>query len=134
MIWLGTIRSGQDADGPAIGALFESVGLPRDVDWSSPGISGWWLVGEHYGAIVGAVQVCLSKPWAWLSEIVTAPWERDGRLAGALYLMALDLADKHGCQAVMGMVAEDRDDTLAETLHRQKWSTLGRYELLMRRF
>lgn len=45
-----TMRLATDADSPAIGALFHAATLADlGVDWTAPGVGGWWLVAERLG-------------------------------------------------------------------------------------
>ena len=114
------IRLATDADGPAIGKLFQEADLPDfQVDWAAPGIGGWWLVAEHEdGVIVGAINVMASKPFGVIGDIVVAKSARgrgeDGRgrlglrpgaVGFTLYAMALALLRRSGCQIAEGITA-----------------------------
>ena len=110
-----TIRVATDGDGPAIGRLFAAAQYPDyGVDWSALGIGKWWIVAERDGQVVGATQVILSKPFAYLGEIVIARDERSetagefGELAQRLFATAFAMVRASGADIVRGWVHSSR--------------------------
>lgn len=115
--WPGEIRLARDEDGPAIGKLFAEAQYPdQGVDWET-GVGGWWIVGELDRRIRGAVQMAASQPYGYIGEVLLHPEERGrhasgkgvlaahpGSLGVALYLLAMSLLKRAGCQWVMGFV------------------------------
>lgn len=145
--WPGTIRLASDADGPAIGRLFQAC-LVQDqgVDWTQPGIGNWWILAETPdGALRGAVQIVASKPFGYIGEILVHPAERGrnrngdgsmgrnlGALAATLFYASLHLLREAGVEIVRGTVAEE-NAALRGVLRRHGATDVGRFHLLATR-
>lgn len=136
-------RLATDADGPAIGALFQAADLnDLGVDWTAPGVGGWWLVAEKHDDLVGAIQVCAARPFGFIGDIVVHPSararhydgtgrlsKRPGTVGFSLYVFALDLLKRLGCQRVLGVTNKPG---LAKMLTRYGGVDLGEHTLFAR--
>ena len=142
-----TIRLATDQDGPAIGKLYRTAEWPdHGVDWTRPGIGGWWIVAEtEDGEIVGAIQAVASAPYGYIGDVVVHPeyrrrhTENGSALTGRLGSVAFDLLvtafvalRKAGSQMVMGAVGKDVD-TLRKVYERHGALNLGEFTVMARR-
>lgn len=109
-------RLATDADGPAIGVLFAACDYgDLGVDWHAARVAGWWLVADRGGELVGAVQICVAQPYAFMGDVVTLPDVRArgedgavrvakmGHVALSLVAIALKLARDSGSQIALTM-------------------------------
>ena len=67
--WEFQVRAATDADGPAIHALVDQMTMAQgwklpDCDWSR--VAPFWYVADLQGWVIGAVQVCVSRPMSRL--------------------------------------------------------------------
>lgn len=116
-----TYRLATDADGPAIGKLFDAAQYAdHGVDWQRAAVANWWLLAVRDDEVRGAVQIIASRPWGYIGEIVVHPDERGKRATGAgglgkrpgaigyrLYMHALAMLQEAGVELVMGVVHQD---------------------------
>ena len=104
------IRLAQDGDGARIGALARASGFSLEgIDWTA-GVYPNWLVAERDGAVVGAIQIILSKPIGWLEMLSLDP--ELSRRQKALAVKALILSGgaalrRFGAQMAMGCVPDE---------------------------
>lgn len=142
-----TIRHATDADGPAIGKLYKAANWPDyGVDWTRPGIRGWWFVAEREdGEVVGAIQAVASAPYGYIGDFVVHPdyrkrdTERGAVLTARLGDVAFDLlvtafiALRHaGSQMVLGAIGKEAAASKA-IYERHGAMNLGEYTLMARR-
>lgn len=142
-----TIRLATDADGPAIGKLYKTADWPdHGVDWTRPGIGGWWLVAAREdGELVGAIQAVAAQPYGYIGDFVVHPEYRQREtpegpaLTGRLGTVALDLLltafvvlRNTGVQMVMGAVSKDVD-ALRKIYARHGALDLGEFTIMARR-
>lgn len=148
MRWPGVIRMARDEDGPSIGKLFRSAHhADYGVDWTRPGVSGWWIVAERDGEVRGAIQVVVSKPIGHIGEIVVHPDEQgrasDGRgalgkrlgcLAFNLMVTALAMMTQAGVQIARGTVFDSpHRRALMKVLTRYGGTDSGRFAMFHKR-
>ena len=74
------------------------------MDWTE---AEGWLVAEHQGAIIGAIQILMGKPMAHVGHLAVLPrYEKQGPAAW-LALAAEQLLANSGADAVTGMIMND---------------------------
>mgnify|MGYP001566742205 CR=1 FL=1 len=142
-----TIRHATDADGPAIGKLYKTADWPdHGVDWTRPGIRGWWLVAEREdGEVVGAIQAVASAPYGYIGDFVVHPdyrkrdTEHGAALTARLGDVAFDLLvtafialRAAGSQMVLGAIGKESAASMA-IYARHGAMNLGEYTLMARR-
>lgn len=106
-----TVRPAFNAEGPEIGRLAAKAGfsLP-DLNWSL--VSPYWLVAEHEGLLIGAIQLCPSVPIGRLELLCLDPDVRQiakGLAAKKLLIHGCAALAKCGAQYVSGMVDDGLD-------------------------
>ena len=134
-----TYRLAGNADGPAIGALYQACDYgDLGVDWTTASLGGWWLLAERAGEVVGAIQVCASRPCGFLGDCLVRPeararddagggqFGRPGRVTLMLYAHALKALRNSGCQVVLGVTTKPG---LKRILTRNGAVSLGATEL-----
>lgn len=106
-----TIRAATNADGERIGWLTWQAGFTIDgVDWSC--VEPNWLVAEHDGRIVGAVQVLPGKPFATMERLSieqTLPTRLKAVLTKELCYAGCRVLRSLGAQFVCGVVIDARE-------------------------
>ncbi len=91
------IRPANSHEGPQIEALLIDNGLcPTGWDWSE--IQGW-MVAEHEGAVVGAIQVLYGKPMGHIGFLVV---DQKRHNAGIGYFLWKEAERWYGLQGVDG--------------------------------
>ncbi len=103
------IRLAKDDDGQRIGELARASGFAIEgIDWSS--VYPHWLVAEHKGELVGAIQVILSKPVGWL-EILSVdpdlPHRKKALAVKELTNYGMLSLKAFGSQLVMGVIPNE---------------------------
>lgn len=105
-----TIRAATNADGERIGWLLWQAGFTIDgIDWSR--VEPNWIVAEHEGRIVGAIQVLPGVPIAVMERLSieqTLPKRLKAVLARELCYEGCRVLRAMGAQFVSGMVIEER--------------------------
>ena len=102
-----TVRMATNDDGPRIGEIAQDDPI-AGLDWSD--VAPYWLVAEIDGAIVGALQLCLAKPFGWLEMLFLDGALDDlprGRVVKALVERGLLALSAFKAQAALGTVPHD---------------------------
>ena len=121
-----------NADGPRIGEIAQD--LPIDgLDWSD--VAPYWLVAEIDGVVVGALQLCLAKPFGWLEMLFIDEALDDlprGRVTKAIVERGLLALLAFGAQAALGTVPHALPG-YKRVLKRRGAVTLGSGNLMVKR-
>lgn len=137
-------RLATDADGPAIGALYRIAGLnDLGVDWMTADVAGWWIVAERETELVGAIQVCASRPFGFIGDVAVHPSakgrgddgrgrlsKRPGAVGFALYVLALRSLEAAGSQFAVGVTDKPALKTI---LTSHGGVNLGTFDLFAKR-
>jgi len=104
------VRVAKNADGPRIGELGQAQGFPIEgLDWSD--IEPYWLVAESEGIVVGAIQLCLAKPFGWLEMLFidrTLTQQGQAKVMKALVGRGLVSIAAFGAQLALGTVSSSQ--------------------------
>ena len=133
-----TMRMAKNEDGPRIAELCEKGcgfgGFEEwNIDWGQ--IAPWWIVAEHEGQIVGAIQFCPSRPVARLEMLSIDPGA-DIRVRGVVadLLTRQGTAQAHlaGCSAVSAVI-EEGAESFKKVAERRGWFVGARGDLMYKR-
>jgi hypothetical protein len=104
-----TVRLAGNDEGKTVGDLARIAGFyveGWDIDWSD--IHPHWLLAEHEGRVVGAVQICYGKPVARLEMLALVP-ELPKRVRAAVIMELTAVAEQtmiqYGAQAGSSMIS-----------------------------
>lgn len=142
--WPGQIRLATASDGPAIGLLFAQCEWnDYGVQWSTVDPTNWWLLAERNGQLVGAVQLMVSLPFAYVGHFLVHPSERGrdhngngslrlipGSLAFTLLAHINALCERSGAQIILAFT---HDAAWLKLLEHYGCTNLGPVTLTARR-
>jgi len=131
------VRMAKNDDGPAIKRIVDAIGAFQfanfELDWSD--IEPGWLVGEHGGRIIAAIQVLPGKPIGRIECLLVDPELGLMMRAVATRTMtdhAIAAIHMHGAQAVSSLIPSWLPSYMNISL-RNGWRELDEGSIVMRR-
>lgn len=128
------IRLAVNADGPIVGSIVEQENEAFSFDWSD--IYPYWLVAEHEGEIIGAIQVAYSKPMGRIETLCF----REGVIGKTRAITAKKLAMHAastlrigGCQGAVAVIL-DGFEGWKRIAARRGWKSYGNGVTFVKRF
>jgi hypothetical protein len=131
-----TVRIATDQDGPDIARLaklssFEFEGM--EIDWSD--IFPHWILAEHEGRAVGAVQVCPGRPVGRMDLLFLDPQLRNAQRGIATKFLTMagqEVCRRAGAQIVMSVIAHDMPG-FKKVAKKRGWRTINSGVLMVKR-